>query len=173
MGKWGPGGDQGFSFVALLFAITLIGIALATTGVVWSTNMQREREAELLFRGGQIRDAIGRYYNGSPGAKRYPRKLEDLIKDRRQPSIKRYLRKLYTDPMTGNSDWQAVKAKDGGIMGVKSNSKKEPYKKGNFREEFSSFEGKESYNSWEFVYKPEDESRKETEKGKTEKKGKN
>lgn len=147
-------GSRGFTYISLLFIMTVSGIALAQAGTFWSTVMRREMEEELLFRGGEIRDAIGMYYESSPGAKSYPRNIEDLIKDTRYPVAKRYLRKIYPDPFTGKADWEMIKAADGGIMGVKSRSVKEPYKKKNFPASLKGFEEKSSYSQWEFVYFP-------------------
>jgi hypothetical protein len=90
-----------------------MGIALAGTGVIWHTQSRREKERELLFVGDQFRRAIGLYYERSPGAKRFPKGLEDLVLDRRYPNTQRYLRRLYADPVGGTSGWgwsQALRA---------------------------------------------------------------
>ena len=146
------GPESGFTYLSLLLAITLMGIALSMTGGVFSTAAKREMEEELLFRGNEIRRAIGGYYESSPGAKAFPRDLPSLLKDQRYPAPKRHLRKMYTDPFTGKSDWEAIKAPDGGIMGVRSRSGKEPYKKKNFPKELLGFEDKSKYSEWEFIY---------------------
>jgi len=145
---------SGFTYLAALFAIIVIGIASSVVGKVWSTEATREKEAELVFRAQEIRKAVGRYYHESPGAKRYPASLEDLIKDARYLATKRHLRKLYTDPFTGKPDWETIKAPDNGIMGVKSRSEREPIKKKNFPDELVAFEGKSKYTEWEFIYVP-------------------
>lgn len=144
----------GFTYISLLFIMTVSGIALAQAGNLWSTTIRREMEEELLFRGGAIRNAIGMYYESSLGAKAYPKTIEDLIKDTRYPAAKRYLRKFYPDPVTGKADWEIIKATDGSIIGVKSRSGKEPYKKKNFPSSLKGFEDKSSYSQWEFTYIP-------------------
>lgn len=147
--------EGGFTYLGLLFAVALAGIVLATTGVLWSTERQRERERELLAVGDEFRHAIGSYYERSPGTvKRYPARLEDLIKDHRFITVQRHLRQVYRDPMTGNADWGVIAAPEGGIMGVQSLSKVEPIKQGNFPTRFAEFEGKRSYADWRFVYRP-------------------
>ena len=54
----------------MLFAVALIGILLAAAGQVWRTEALREKEKELLFVGEQFRQAIGSYYENSPGVPR-------------------------------------------------------------------------------------------------------
>lgn len=149
-----PRGEKGFIYLSLLFIVAVMGIAASATGYVWSTVAARNKEEELLFRGGEIKKAVSSYYQESPGAKSYPRNLEDLLKDPRYPVIRRHLRKIYQDPVTGKADWENIKAPQGGIMGVKSRSEKEPFKKKNFAEEYAGFEGKSRYSEWEFIYVP-------------------
>ncbi|MBI5492856.1 MAG: type II secretion system protein [Deltaproteobacteria bacterium] len=147
-------GNRGFTYISLLFLIAVMGITVTAAAGVWSTAARREAEEELLFRGMQIQSAIGMYYEQSPGAKAYPRALEDLLKDNRYPVAKRYLRRLYEDPFTGKPDWEPIKAPDGGIMGVRSVSEAEPMKKKNFPRELAGFEDRGSYRDWGFVYVP-------------------
>jgi type II secretory pathway pseudopilin PulG len=145
--------ECGFTYISLLFVIIVIGLALGSTGQVWSTVQKREKEAELIFRGGQIRSAIERYYK-MPGIKGYPKTLEDLLKDKRQAVLTRHLRRIYEDPLTGKADWLPIKAPDGGIMGVKSRSTDETFKTKNFPPGLENLEGKTIYRQWEFVYEP-------------------
>ena len=53
--------QRGFTYVGLLLAVALAGVALAAAGTLWSTVAQRDRELELLFVGDQYRRAIGSY----------------------------------------------------------------------------------------------------------------
>ncbi len=146
--------EQGFTYLSLLFIIVLMGLAASVTGQVWSKAAQREKEAELLFRGAEIMRAIGGYYQSSPGAKSYPKTLKDLTKDTRYPGTKRYLRRIYEDPFTGKADWVVIKVAGGGINGVRSRSVKKTIKRGNFPSELAGFEGKTTYSGWEFKYLP-------------------
>ena len=147
--------NRGFTYLSLLFLITVMGLAASAAGKAWSTGARREMEEELIFRGSEIRRAIGRYYEESPGAKAYPRAIEDLIKDPRYPATKRHLRRLYSDPFTGKPDWGVIRTPEGWIIGVRPGSDKEPYKKGNFPKELAGLEGKTRYSEWEFAYYPE------------------
>lgn len=145
----------GFTYLGLLFAIAIMGAMLALTGVVWHTVQQREKERELLFVGQQFREAITTYYNRSAGTvKQFPKTLDELLKDPRQLTTQRYLRRIYHDPMTGQTEWGLVKTRDDRIMGVYSLSDNEPIKQGNFREADKDFEGKTKYSDWHFVYMP-------------------
>lgn len=143
---------HGFTYIGLLIFIALMGIALAETGVIWHTEMRREKERELLFVGDQFRRAIGMYYERSPGAKQYPKALEDLLLDRRYPNTQRYLRRLYADPVGGTSEWGLVRGPDGGIVGVHSLSEAEPLKRAGFPLKYEEFEDASSYTGWRFMY---------------------
>lgn len=147
--------ERGFTYLALLLAVAVMGIGLAAAGRSASTAAQREREAELLFAGRAYRAAIMSYYEGSPGAaKRYPERLEDLLEDRRFPFVRRHLRRLYRDPMTGSRRWGLVRAPEGGIMGVYSLSQQAVFKTAGFRFAERRLEGKARYSEWRFAYEP-------------------
>lgn len=146
--------QSGFTYMGLLFAVALAGVALAATGTLWSTQRQREREQELLFVGDQIRKAIGSYYERSPGTvKKYPAKLDDLLKDNRFIGVQRHLRQHYVDPLTNSKQWGLVAAPEGGVMGVYSLATDTPIKQAGFAERDAEFEGKSRYSDWKFVYR--------------------
>jgi len=144
----------GFTYVGLLIAVALMGVGLAAYGELYSHAAQREKEAELLFIGGQFRDAIASYYNKSPGTKAYPKKIDDLLEDNRFPMPQHHLRRLYRDPMTETTQWALVEAPGGGFMGVYSRSEETPVKTGNFAAAEEAFEGAEHYTKWMFTYSP-------------------
>lgn len=150
-------GKEGFTYLSVLFMIMVMGLAAGVAGKYWSFEAKRQNEEELLFRGRQIMTAIERYYFASPGAKSYPRSLEDLVNDKRHPVTKRHLRKIFTDPLTGDADWNMIKALDGGIMGVASSSEAEPIKKKDFPLELKGFDDRTSYGEWLFVFVPRDQ----------------
>jgi type II secretory pathway pseudopilin PulG len=144
--------SRGFTYMTVLFIVAVITAGLALVGEVWETAAKREKETELLFVGNQYRKAITRYYLA--GKNQYPRTLEDLLKDPRQPGTVRYLRRLYPDPLTGKADWSIVKAPDGGIAGVSSLSEQKPLKSANFRQRDAGFEAAQTYADWKFIYSP-------------------
>lgn len=147
--------EDGFTYLALLFFVAIMGAMLAATGMAWSVSQRRERERELLFNGNEIRKAIVSYYERTPGSvKRYPNSLEDLLKDNRHLATVRHLRRLYIDPMTSKAEWGIVRAPDGGIKGVYSLSNERMIKKENFQLINAGFEKAENYGDWKFVCEP-------------------
>lgn len=115
------GRQDGFTYLGVLIAVVLIGLALGLAGESWHVSIRREKEKELLFIGHQFRLAIKNYYLSGTGAvKQYPTSLTDLLKDTRYPTTRRYLRHIYIDPMTGTNEWGLVKGPGNGIMGVYS-----------------------------------------------------
>jgi type II secretory pathway pseudopilin PulG len=148
--------QAGFTYLGILFAVAIAGVALAATGALWSIEAQRGREAELLFVGNQFRQAIRSYYELSPGmAKHYPMGLDELVRDNRYLGVKRHLRRVYTDPVTGQPGWGLLMAPEGGVMGVRSLSDRAPFKRSRFLPRDGMFEGKDKYSEWHFVYRPD------------------
>lgn len=144
------GTQRGFTFIGLLVAVVVMGLMLTMVARVWSTTAQREREKQLLFVGHAYRAAIASYY--AYGHK-FPSSLDELLTDERFPIPKRHLRRLYTDPMTGQTDWTLVLTSDGqAIMGVVSSSKVTPIKRAGFPLEDTAFNGTDCYCGWQFVY---------------------
>ncbi len=147
--------QRGFTYLAVLFMIAMMGVMLASIGTMWQTSRQRDRERELLFIGNQFRQAIKDYYEKAPDAvKKYPSSLDELVKDSRFVTIQRHLRRVYRDPMSGDRNWGLVKAPQGGIMGVHSLSQDAPLKTGNFRTSDKGLEDRRKYSEWVFVYVP-------------------
>lgn len=113
---------RGFSYLLLLFSLAMSGAALAALGSRWQQAAQRSREAELIFRGEQIQDALQRYHDASPpGQPSLPETLEALLADARSGPPRHHLRRLWTDPFTGRPDWLLLREASGrGIVGVRS-----------------------------------------------------
>ena len=84
--------EEGYNLVVLVVAITLLHIALAASMPLWSTAIQREKEAEAIFRGLQYAEAI-RVFQQRFG--RYPTNKEELLE--MEP---RSIRQLWTDPLS-------------------------------------------------------------------------
>jgi type II secretory pathway pseudopilin PulG len=144
--------SAGFTFIAAMIIVIIMGIMLGAVGQTWQTIMKRENEAELLFRGGQILDAIDRY-GKRPSVPKIPIKdLKDLVEDPRSLQKVHHLRKVYLDPMT-NKDFDLIKDPTRGIIGVASTSKEKPIKVDfkNMTGAYKTFDKKDKYSDWKFV----------------------
>lgn len=155
--------QQGFSYVIALFLVATVAL-LSVRGLEnLSTKEQRTREAELLFVGIAYRDAITQYYNNTPGSvKRFPPNLEALLQDARKTRMNRPLRRLYLDPITVSNDWGTITAPDGGVMGVFSKSQRQPMKEDGFPEDLAHFAKAKSYQDWQFLALPIQDSQAES-----------
>jgi type II secretory pathway pseudopilin PulG len=121
---------RGAIYPVLLITILVLGVATAGVAQLWSTQVKREKEAELLFRLGEFRRAIARY---RADHNRWPKELADLLEDRTQLQVRRYLRRIYPDPMTAKADWVLDLQADrtgtvAGIRDVHSRSEGKPLK---------------------------------------------
>lgn len=147
----GPRRQRGFSYLLALALIAAVGFGLGQAGIWWKTEAQRAREADLLFVGDQYRRAIERYLNAQPSAPRFPARLEDLLEDPRFGDTRRYLRKLWRDPIDPRLDWGLiVDPETRGIMGVYSRAPGTPIKRGRFPKPYESFNDAQSYAAWKF-----------------------
>lgn len=121
--------ERGFT-MALLLAMAVVMVLLTMKAApLESAVVQRDNEAELIFRGEAIANAL-RLYKARTGA--YPQSLDDLLKVR-----PRILRQAYKDPMTREGDWEYVYQVTPGatgdttglpIVGVRSKSMKDSIK---------------------------------------------
>ena len=95
--------------------------------------------------------ALRTFVESTPaGQKQLPSRLEDLLRDPRFPTVKRHLRRIYADPMTGQQDWALVPAKGGGFIGIHSLSDAAPIRKTGFDIEFLALTNKKKYSEWVF-----------------------
>lgn len=147
--------SSGFTLVAVLALVVIMGVMTGITAQSWRTLMMREREEELLFRGAQYRDAITRWHAPRTGQRPAPplNDLKDLLQDPSTLTKTRYIRRLYQDPLTGE-DWVPIKDPVRGIIGVASSSEAPPLKQANFPDGLEHLEGKTKYSEWQFTYQP-------------------
>ena len=123
-----PGAQAGFTYIALLALLALVGIALATIGTRWADRIQREREQQLLRVGQLYAQALLAYHRGSPGSdKTWPKDIDELLQDPRMLGTVRYLRAPYTDPMVPGQPLALIRAADNTIRGVYSTSTATPF----------------------------------------------
>ncbi|NOT95046.1 MAG: type II secretion system protein [Nitrospira sp.] len=143
--------ERGVTYLMLMFAIVIIGIATTAAAKQWKVIVQRELEADLLAKGIEIQNALA-FYSATVKAGRvmpgevYPPSLVDLTRLPRP-----FLRKVYLDPM-GHGDWEYLRAPTGGIMGVRSKSHAKPFRQHDFPLAVRHFDGRATYHDWVFQY---------------------
>ena len=76
-----------------------MSIGLLVAVPVWETQIQREKEEELIFRGKQYVEAIRLFQTKNPGS--FPKTFDELVEEK-------CIRKLYTDPMTEDGEWNII-----------------------------------------------------------------
>lgn len=90
---------SGYMLLILVFIVFLISIGLMIAVPVWQTQIKREREEELIFRGKQFVEAIRIFQTKNPGT--FPKSFDELIEEK-------CLRRLYKDPMTASGEWNII-----------------------------------------------------------------
>jgi type II secretory pathway pseudopilin PulG len=111
-----PPREAGYNLVFLVVLIALMGVATAAMLPDLEQQIQREKEAELIFRGMQYAEGL-RVFQQRFG--RYPNRLEELVE--LEP---RSMRQLWPDPMVEDGRWGVVLA--GGQPGVPGEGEAEP-----------------------------------------------
>lgn len=124
--------QDGVTYLFVMMLVVVMSISLMGVTQQWSVIMKRDREAELLFRGTRIKEAIERYvadYEVQKATRpnRWPLSLEQLTKK----SPKRYLQAVYKDPITGD-DFDLIKVGKE-LHGVRSTSTDVPYDQVHFK----------------------------------------
>lgn len=148
----GQGHQRGSAYLWALLIVLLISLGMGHLLQHAATANQRMREADLLYVGNLYRNAIRQYFESTPaGTTPYPQRLEDLLRDPRYPVTRRYLRRLYPDPVSGER-FQVVLAPGGEIMGVRSVSTRAPVKNARFGVDEKGFENAKSYHEWQFSF---------------------
>lgn len=154
LGKQPRGRQGGFTLIAVLAALALLAVATERIAFIASHQAQRDREDELLRRGAELARAIGSYYESSPGSvKTFPRELAHLVEDPRFLSVKRHLRRVYSDPINGG-DWQVVRDAGGAIIGVHSTSALAPIRTAAIDLDGLEIPPASRYADWQFTYTP-------------------
>lgn len=151
----------GYTYFGLLLAVLAASLVVSAGATLLGNEMRRDKEAELLFAGDEIRRALEIYHaKNSAGTQPFPRTLDALLRDPNQPSIQRYLRKIYRDPMydadspgasTEGGTWVLIRDVNGQIVGVHSNSLREPLRKSGFPKAYEAFTQARRYSDWKFL----------------------
>lgn len=98
--------EAGYNLVFLMVIVTVLNVIVAATLPHWTTQAQREREEEAIFRGLQYAEAIRVFQNrfGRP-----PVRLQELVEV--EP---RSIRQLWGDPLNDGAEWGVLFAGQGG-----------------------------------------------------------
>lgn len=106
--------QRGLTLVELIVAITILAILTGAAIPVARMKVRREKERALRQSLWEMRDAIDRYKDAADrnafqvklGTEGYPPDLETLVTGVDVAGKKvRFLRRIPTDPMTGNAEW--------------------------------------------------------------------
>ena len=92
-------GEPGYVLIILTMAVFVIALALLVAVPVLQTEIQREKEEELIFRGKQYVEAVRIYVQKNPG--RYPASLKELLD-------KKCIRRLFKDPFGPDGQWNVI-----------------------------------------------------------------
>lgn len=143
----------GFTYLGLIILVTVIGLVGAATLKVDSLLRRAAAEEELLDIGAAFSAALASYAAATPqGQPLHPPSLRELLKDPRTPAVRRHLRKIFVDPVTGSTEWGIVyQAGQVGVVAVHSLSQAQPLKIGNFAARFVGFENKPHLSDWKFT----------------------
>jgi type II secretory pathway pseudopilin PulG len=97
-GQYRAGDHRGYAMAALLVGMSVMAVMMAAALPVWSHMVQREKEAELVWRGEQYKRAITLFQRKYANA--FPPTIDLLVEQK-------FLRKKYKDPIA-NDDFQII-----------------------------------------------------------------
>lgn len=119
----GQAGQRGYAMAAVLMSVAVMAIVMSALLPAWRQQMQREKEAELAFRGEQYARAIYLFQRSNGGMN--PPSLDVLVSGR-------YIRKKYKDPMTEDGEFLplAVGANQPGVQGGPAGQRGGPAQRG-------------------------------------------
>jgi len=140
--------DAGFVMVALLVSMAVTAVWMGAALPAWRRQVQREKEAELIFRGEAIARAV--YLYRQKNGQSLPPSLDVLVNQR-------FLRQKYLDPITGKDFLPVAGASagttggraagagalQGGIIGVRSTSNETSVR---------IYNNQQTYSQWAFDF---------------------
>lgn len=101
-----PPHQAGFTYVWVLLAIAITSAVLAAAIELESRRAMGQRKAEYEWVIEQYRAAVASYRQAHPSSGVATlHSLEQLIQDDRTWPIRRHLRTIYPNPLTGRTDW--------------------------------------------------------------------
>lgn len=113
-------GERGFAYLGLLAAVAILGVGMVAVSEMWTATAQRQRLNQIDWIGEQFVQAITSYYELAPGSlKQHPSSLDELVNDKRFLTVRRHLRQIYINPLTGTREWDVMRGADGRIVGIR------------------------------------------------------
>ncbi|MGZ5513771.1 MAG: hypothetical protein ACXW2O_01495 [Candidatus Aminicenantales bacterium] len=94
----------GYALIILMMAVFVLSLGALIALPLWQTELQRDKEEELIFRGKQYAEAVRIFVQKNPG--RFPTSLKDLLD-------KKCIRRLYKDPFGPDGQWNVILASTG------------------------------------------------------------
>jgi len=146
-----PARERGWALLTMVLAALLVSVSGTTAFASMRLERERERQLELLATGRSIVLAL-RSYNKAEWATQpeWPRDLSELVEDRRSPSVRRHLRRVPVDPITGKPEWVLL-LEGGRIIGVHSPGKTKTLIRRGFHPELKGFDRAVTVNEWRFL----------------------
>ena len=143
--------SRGYLLLGVLVALALVAAAAVDVGQRLADQRVREAELELLDAGEAYRRAIEAYWRATPGPRKaLPTRVDELLLDPRFPQPVRHLRRAWPDPLSPQGEWELIR-QGAGIVGVRSRSTREPFRRTGFSEAQAGFEQATSHADWRFV----------------------
>lgn len=143
---------HGFAYLFVLLALVLVGLAASATVSLGAAASRREAERHLLSIGTEFELALESYADATPANQlREPLSLDELLRDSRTPGLRRHLRAIRPDPLTGSSEWGLRRGHAGEILGIHSLAPHEPIQRQGFGEGRGHFEYARRYSDWVFA----------------------
>lgn len=95
--------EEGYALVLIMFFLALLVLSTVVAAPTVISSIQREREAEMVWRGKQYTRGIRMYYMKM---RRFPTSLDDLTTAKNNI---RFMRKAYKDPMNSeDGSWRLI-----------------------------------------------------------------
>jgi len=143
--------ERGYILIVTMFMAFMVAVLMIALTRWWQAEARREKERELLWVGSQFRTALASYAAATPaGTNPRPGTLTELLRDDRDGTVRRHLRRLYVDPVTASGVWGIATAEDGTVLAVHSRSETRPLAADGSSPRFRRFEGTTRYSEWQF-----------------------
>jgi hypothetical protein len=111
--------ESGYALILVMFFLALLVLSLTEAAPTILSRIQREKEAEMIWRGEQYKRGIALYYSRQ---RHYPTSLEDLMKPDPETGA-HFMRQGYKDPMNlVDGSWRLIYVRPNGQLNGSINS---------------------------------------------------